>query len=299
MKDSRHDMNPAVGQVTFSFSAIPTNESYRVATDIRFITVSIANPKSGLRSPGDYSAAVPQRLFGSLRSLADTTQNSDAKAYYQSLANQLWRRAIEMGHQKDPYFTWWQPEPSSRVVSQSPNEMTYECDAKLGSPALVDCSQLEWQGLGFPSDTVTVSPSTPKSYLSSMSDKSNKRPQRLIERFLGSCGVNISATTPVVLLASQIKAAFAALLSTCIENPIRSSQGGRAYYGLYAGPSISMQDIFKTKHPKRTANPGVSGLKALPPHVNMTIFAHDVSKDAACEEQAARQRQPVSACKTT
>ena len=51
---------------------------------------------------------------------------------------------------------WW-------TEAASPDEMTYECDADLGSPLLTECTQIEWNQLGPasvspPSDTVTVGP---------------------------------------------------------------------------------------------------------------------------------------------
>lgn len=47
---------------------------------------------------------------------------------------------------------WWQFFPLSS------NEMNYECDAGLGSPSEVDCTQIEWQQVSPASDTLTVSP---------------------------------------------------------------------------------------------------------------------------------------------
>lgn len=37
---------------------------------------------------------------------------------------------------------WWQQVP------ESADDMTYECDAKLGAPAAVDCAKVEYQELG-------------------------------------------------------------------------------------------------------------------------------------------------------
>lgn len=47
---------------------------------------------------------------------------------------------------------WWE------YNRDHPIEMTYECDAKLGSPSVVDCTQIQWQGLGPPSDTIRLTP---------------------------------------------------------------------------------------------------------------------------------------------
>ena len=113
-----------------------------------------------------------------------------------------------------------------------------------------------------------------------------------------SCGLTVTAAVPVVLLISQIADAFAALLGTCIEVPISSPHGGRAYYGVHPTPSsINIQDLFGPSKKKRDAS-GVSGLNALPLHVNMTIFAHASSAKISCEEQAAEQRRPLTSCET-
>ena len=45
---------------------------------------------------------------------------------------------------------WWQQIP------QSADEMTYECDAKLGAPAAVDCAKVEYGELGADDDTISV-----------------------------------------------------------------------------------------------------------------------------------------------
>ncbi len=45
---------------------------------------------------------------------------------------------------------WWQQVPDSA------DEMTYECDAKLGAPAAVDCAKVEYGELGADDDTISV-----------------------------------------------------------------------------------------------------------------------------------------------
>ena len=47
---------------------------------------------------------------------------------------------------------WWSP------VVPGPDEMTYECDASLGSPSEVDCLHIQWDQLSPASDTVQVGP---------------------------------------------------------------------------------------------------------------------------------------------
>ena len=44
--------------------------------------------------------------------------------------------------------------------------MSYECDAKLGSPRAVDCSHVEYSQLGYPSDTLILEPHAAKTLTS-------------------------------------------------------------------------------------------------------------------------------------
>ena len=84
--------------------------------------------------------------------MAMNTQNSPT--LYQAAAN-LWD-LCGVGLSRGGTSTWWQilPKPSNPKI----DEMAYECDAKLGSPSMSDCSKIEWNQLGAPSDTVTVVP---------------------------------------------------------------------------------------------------------------------------------------------
>lgn len=45
---------------------------------------------------------------------------------------------------------WWQQVP------EAADEMTYECDAKLGAPAAVDCAKVEYGELGADEDTFSI-----------------------------------------------------------------------------------------------------------------------------------------------
>lgn len=46
---------------------------------------------------------------------------------------------------------WW-------FQLQQGSEMTYECDANLGSPPTVDCTQIEWHQLSPASDSLKLRP---------------------------------------------------------------------------------------------------------------------------------------------
>ena len=71
---------------------------------------------------------------------------------------------------------WWQQVPDAA------DEMTYECDANLGSPNAVDCAQVEYGELGLNDDTFSVAAGVAK-ILSSGQCSSNQddgRPRILI-----------------------------------------------------------------------------------------------------------------------
>ena len=70
---------------------------------------------------------------------------------------------------------------------------------------------------------------------------------------------------------------------------MQSPQGGRAYFGAYH--ALSRRGV--------KARRDVTGLDALPPHANLTIFASASNAPSAldCEWQAAQGERPVSSCK--
>ena len=66
-------------------------------------------------------------------------------------------RQISLGMVRGGNGFWWQ-----HSLEQAPqDEMTYECDASLGSPPEADCTHIEWSELLPDSDTLQVSPGTP------------------------------------------------------------------------------------------------------------------------------------------
>ena len=71
----------------------------------------------------------------------------------------------------------------------------------------------------------------------------------------------ISAATTLVLTWQQIQAALGTLMNVCLQNPSRPAYGGRAYY---------QQTAKVSRRKKRQAQ--ATGLNALPPHANLTLF---------------------------
>ena len=106
-------------------------------------------------STGNTDPAIPFVVAMELEKSADQFPvGSSSSAYYLLLAS-YWN-AASVGMTRGGTTTWYQKSPG-------PDEMTYECDANLGAPPPVDCTQIEWNQLGPasvspPSDTITVGP---------------------------------------------------------------------------------------------------------------------------------------------
>lgn len=130
-----------------------------------FITVTVSGPDGRQYKPGDTDPDIPTLLANKF---ADLGEPFDQVGDYQNpLFQHYWgaickldEKASEM--KKGGSERWWDP------VKEQPDEMAYECDPKLGSPAAVDCVQIQWQGLGPPSDTIQVAPGVNKLFSTSM-----------------------------------------------------------------------------------------------------------------------------------
>ena len=152
---------------------------------------------------------------------------------------------------------WYRGLTTKAPIETDEAQMAYLCDAKLGKPAQVDCSNLQYSELRPPSDTVTVGVDMPKTLRS------------------GTCNVAISADQKFIVLTwAQIIAALGTLIEICVDNPLGSSQGGIAV----AGTQQSLLDlrpppsgIKKMKKIRRFRGRDVSGLNALPRGVNVTV----------------------------
>ena len=102
-------------------------------------------------TPGDYDPMVAVQLFY-YQVLATQREQvgSDGMAALAIQAN-FWNTQSKL-MTRGGARSWWQ-KPSSVQ-----NEMTYQCDASLGQPSEVDCSQIEWQQLGSMSDSIVIGP---------------------------------------------------------------------------------------------------------------------------------------------
>ena len=128
--------------------------------------MSVAGSQHILREPGNTDPEVAYFIEAKYRELARQANPTDAriKEFFLSTAARYYDEAMLM--RRGLSTTWWQLGGLSDV------EMTYECDSDLGSPALADCTHIEWQGLGPTTDTVYFGPGAAKFFSSSKASKS-------------------------------------------------------------------------------------------------------------------------------
>ena len=129
-------------------------------TPANLITVTITGPQRKLRKPGDTDPAVLGPLITKMWEEFHAQEAMEQVLHYDVTEENLRNRQKEMT--RGGSLTWWDSESSP-----ARDEMRYECDTGLGAPGLVDCTKIQWQGLGPPSDTLTVGPGSAKFFTSS------------------------------------------------------------------------------------------------------------------------------------
>lgn len=243
-----------------------------LAPSLGFITVTVGGPTSTDHRPGDYDLAVPLYMSGIL---ATAAQKSPPNSIARTLHLTNWRRwyttAVSM--RRPNMVPWWRRYPLTTIH----DEMTYECDENLGNPAAADCTDIEWNQLGSPSDSLTLESGNTKFFHS------------------GTCYLAVSARLTMVLGWDQIQTALATLMGICIQLPSQAAHGGRAYFGSSSLPTSGRRKKRQTS---------LTGLNALPPHVNLTLFqqtepwTNPAEELTSCTWKAAWNRKAISSCRT-
>ena len=172
------------------------------------------------------------------------------------------------------------------------DEVTYECDSDLGNPIADDCLILQYQHPGSESDTITVPSNTESKLLS-------YRKLSLLAFLLDyadlshseSCHLAISASVAITLTWAQVQAALDTLMNMCIQHPLQASVGGKAYYGPESQLDGRQASV-------TVAQSNLTGLNALPPYANITLFTVDASASEDCTWQAIVDNLPVTTCDT-
>ena len=264
------------GFVTNGMSAIvnhvldpATSLNARYPDDSAFFTVTVSGSHYSNFHPGDTDPMVPA-LFGMLEMDAfHKTTPGSSEASVRLAGSRFWSTVIA-GMSRGGSVAWWSP-----AFWQASTEMTYECDAGLGSPSTVDCAQVEWSQLGPSSDAITVGPEK-TTFLHS-----------------NTCNLAISASVTLVLTWAQIRTALATLMTVCVQHPFRAPQGGRAYFG-------PQPRQVSGRIPRKRDT--LTGLNALPPHANITLFQQSeawttpIDESKTCTWKAISHGLPVTTC---
>ena len=245
---------PPSGNVLLRGAPYPSSTS--------FVTVTVSGPGGKNSKPGDFDPGITGDIIGRLVALSAFARPESITAVLGEAGRLIWlARAKRMT--PGGSVPWWAPE------TDSSSEMSYECDAGLGSPSITDCAQLEWSQLGPPSDNVAVGPG------------------HVTFLHLNACYLAISASVALVLTWAQIRAALLTLFSVCVYNPAGQAQGGRAHF---------------TTRPKNRGR-DLTSSNALPPHATLTIFeqsevwTNPIGELNSCTWKAAEKGLSVKTCK--
>ena len=209
-----------------------------VASSSSFFTVSVST-LLGSQEPGDEDKTIPLTIGGLLTGRAENfLLYSRGRRLVLRRAQRFYAKAMSMaaGSTEGP---WWQ-------ASVSLDDMDYECDVGLGAPGEADCTQLQYSQLGGTTDNIMVGPGTSRVLSSSKIQQAtlnctafNDGTPVLISA-PETCNVAVTASHPIAITWEQVQAATDTIISLCVSNPLRTSIGGKAFYGQPASlPSIS------------------------------------------------------------
>ena len=237
-----------------------------------FFTVSVAS--YAVPYPGDYDPAIPSIIANG--HVTERDRPIPHNTAFHDLSITYWT-ANAQRMTRGGGTAWYDP-----MVGLEDN-MEYECDANLGSPATVDCTQIEWNQLGSSasSDTVAVSPDSTTFW------------------HHNTCYLAISVSISLTLTWAQIRAAVATLMNICVQNPLQPARGGRAFYHQTPIPAATSN---RRRKKKKRDSAALTGLNALPPAVNVTMFRQDeawtdpTAEMKSCTWAAVRKGQAVSTC---
>lgn len=180
--------------------------------------------------PGNLDPAIPTFFAGYFSGLSSKfAAGSAGQLRYWTLSRMFDDSVLSMWPQ-GTLTPWWGGQSAA-------SQMAYECDAKLGSPKTVDCTQLQNQ-ISSSTDTLQLGPEETKFLASSeQHGHSTNFPNWTDSCLLGTCHVAISTTVSIVLTWKQIQTALDALSGRCVSHPLQTTQGGRAYCRKSPGSS--------------------------------------------------------------
>lgn len=256
-----------------------------------FFTVSVQAETEGadLHFPGHYDPTTGGAIFSALyEKLLNTPFNSPLWNSLSSMAEQInvyWGNMVR-GDGTRPWYNSHRlgssSNPSQGTPTPSKDTTTYKCDAKLGRPKQVDCSQLLYSQLSHLKQSLSLQPG--------------------LTQFLHSetCNIGVSVSRSTTITWKQIQSAVTEIIEACVNNPLKSATGGRAFYGHQ--PMFNI-DIAGKRKRKRDSD----ALNALPPGVNITLFQQfeifrtpptDSEEVESCTWQKALEGKDVRPCRS-
>ena len=107
-------------------------------------------------SPGKYDPSIAVGLANAARQQARVARIGSTAQIFGQNNVQIWESHSALMQRGDDRTPWWfEFDPSA-------DEMTYDCDADLGSPEDADCSQIGLSQPKLPSQTLEISPNEVK-----------------------------------------------------------------------------------------------------------------------------------------
>ena len=193
--------------------------------------------------PGDYDPVTGAVLYDAIHGALQASQfGSSLWNHFSSAASLFSSHYVSMT--RGGGQSWYGPTQETAL-----DEMAYECDAKLGNPREVDCSQLLYSQLGNSSEIIEVEPGSVFFVQQS------------------TCMVAISSIAYVALTWGMIVPYVRTLVEYCAENPLWDSVGGQAFFSSV--PSLVGIGGRRKKSRRKRDD---TGLEALPHGVNITLF---------------------------
>ena len=205
-------------------------------TSTTFLTVTVSGPSNKHYAPGNFDPFIPITIGGYLYSKGNALPDGSSLRNLYTVGSNYWFSVAESMDRRGP-TTWWETK-----ATEEKSEMTYKCDAGLGSPSYPDCSRLVYELPALDSVTLTAGNTT-------FFNRDN-------------CYMALAVATIIVINWSQIRIALDTLLNLCVGPPLQDPAGGRAFYG-------PMPRFYNGRKKKRA---DLTGMNALPPYVNITVF---------------------------
>ena len=259
------------------------NNSHYQRFPLSFLTVTLSRKNDRAKYPGNTDPAVPQRLSDAASGLISARGRNPSRLW------EMQARSMRRGGPR----AWYNAQSTFK------SEMSYECNSALGAPSSKDCDQILSTKLGSSfsstsnnmplSDTLTVSSGT-TTFLHS-----------------NTCYLAISAAASLVLTWAQIATAVSTLMDVCVDEGHPTAtvpKGGKAFYSAPQPITSSRKKRRKRQNGDDDGDDLVSamdhtnltGLNALPPSVNVTIFEQREAWVESCTWRAVERGGSVSAC---